>query len=163
MVCYASIIQYVTFEKAKTKNKTKILFESSPQFNNQMPCDIIVFLQTSSQYLLASLQLFRKKKIMIQINTIQIQILSTNFKKALGSIFVIQYTVKSLLVPRVLFFLSTFNGHFYLVKFGYNSRFGYYTRAGTNRSFTVLTYTTMIDIQCGKFTGHGKLKNCQMN
>ena len=45
MVCYASIIQYVTFEKAKTKNKTKILFESSPQFNNQMPCDIIVFLQ----------------------------------------------------------------------------------------------------------------------
>ena len=51
-------------------------------------------------------------------------------------------TVKSLLEPRVLFYLSTFNGHFYLVKFGYNLRFRYYTKAGTNRGFTVYKNST---------------------
>ena len=36
------------------------------------------------------------------------------------------------LYPRVQFYLVTFYAHFYLVKCGYNSRFGYYSRAGTN-------------------------------
>ena len=46
-------------------------------------------------------------------------------------------TVKSLLVPACTIFSEHFFGHFYLVKFGYNSRVGYYSRAGTNRDITV--------------------------
>ena len=41
------------------------------------------------------------------------------------------------LYPRVQFYLVTFYAHFYLVKCGYNSRFGYYSRAGTNWKITV--------------------------
>ena len=49
-----------------------------------------------------------------------------------------EYTVKSLLVPMSTIFSGYFLGQFYLVKFGYNSRVGYYSRASTNKDITVI-------------------------
>ena len=48
------------------------------------------------------------------------------------------------LYPRVQFYLVTFYAHFYLVKCGYNSRFGYYSRAGTNWKITVYIKFTAV-------------------
>ena len=64
-------------------------------------------------------------------------------------------TVKSWLQPAVLLQLVNFWEIFYLVsslvKCGYNSRLGYYTRAGTNRAFTVIWCQNLVSFSgfCG--------------
>ena len=52
-----------------------------------------------------------------------------------------KYTVLLQLVPGLLFSFFTFKDHFYLVKFGYYSRFGFYLRSGTNCGITVYKWT----------------------
>ena len=59
---------------------------------------------------------------------------------------VFKHTVFFQFVPAGTILHRHFYDHFYLVKFGYNSRFGYYSRAGTNWKITVFPLKLQIHI-----------------